>query len=100
MSLLDIDDPISINTVNLLENGWTYVPADEHWIKTTSLSIGVKHPHFIYKEGKVMLRGWYSWGVLSHYVDTIEELEDWVYCKHEEITHSSIFSDDIFDLLY
>ena len=34
MSLLDTDDnPNTINTINLLEKGWTYIPTNEHWIK-------------------------------------------------------------------
>ena len=100
MSLLDIDDPSTINTANLLENGWTYTPTDGYWVKATSIHIGVKRPHFIYKEGKVMLRGWFTWGDLSYYVNTMEELEDWVCRRHKEITHTNIFSDDLFGYLY
>jgi hypothetical protein len=102
MSLLDTDDnPSIINAVNLLEKGWTYAPTDEHWIKTTSIHIGVKHPHFIYKDGKVWLRGWFTWGDLSNYVDTMEELEDWVYRRHKELTHTNIFGgDDIFSNIF
>ena len=102
MSLLDTDDnPNIINTVNLLEKGWTYAPANEYWIKTTPIHIGVKHPHFIYKDGKVLLRGWFTWGDLSNYVDTMKELEDWVYRRHKELTHTNIFGgDDIFSNIF
>lgn len=101
MSLLDTDDnPSIINAVNLLEKGWTYAPADEHWIKTTLAYIG-RHPFFTYKEGKVMLRGWFTWGDLSNYVDTMEELEDWVYRRQKELTHTNIFGgDDIFSNIF
>lgn len=102
MSLLDTDDnPNIINAVNLLEKGWRYAPASEHWVKTTSAYIGVRHPFFTYKEGKVMLRGWFAWGDLSYYVDTMEELEDWVYRRHKELTHTNIFGgDDIFSNIF
>lgn len=102
MSLLDTDDnPNIINAVNLLENGWIYAPANEYWIKTTQIHIGVKHPHFTYKDGKVWLRGWFTWGDLSKYVDTMEELEDWVCRRHKELTHTNIFGgDDIFSNIF
>ena len=93
MGLLDIDDPNTINTTNLLENGWKYSVDEDHWVKNFHHLAGLRKAYLVYKKNLVSIKNWADWLDLSQQVNTIGELNDF---ERSQLRRINDHFDDLF----